>query len=216
MIAGKQHPTLPPLYPFLHFAQDSEGEENKKYTLSMLSLVGAISAQSAVDLVSAVNWQKPTWDLFILLFFLVSAFVYGVSLGRERIFAIMVSIYMALAVVATLPNVPSTQSLFVVQAATFLGIFFVLVIVLSRSSLLKSNDEKSSMLQGLIFSVLHVGLLISVTLSYLPKDATKDFSELTQILFLRQPALFLWVIAPILAAVIFGRTKQVKKYKYEV
>ncbi len=182
----------------------------------MLTLVGAITAQSATNLMSTVNWQKPTWDMFIILFFLISAFVYGISLGRERIFAIMVSIYMALAVVATLPKVPSTQSLFSVQSATFLGIFFVVVILLSRSALFQTSDEKGSMVQGLLFSILHVGLLISATLSFLPKEATKEFSELTQTLFLRSPALFLWIIAPILATCIFGRKKREKKYKYEV
>lgn len=182
----------------------------------MLSLVGAVTVQSAANLVSTVNWQKPTWDLFIVLFFLVSAFVYGIFLGRDRIFAIMVSIFMALAVVATLPKVPSTQGLFAVQAVTFLGIFFVLALLLSRSTMFKSSDEKGSILQGLIFSVLHVGLLISATLSFLPANATKDFSQLTQTLFLRQPALFLWIIATILAMVVFGRKKKEKKYKYDV
>lgn len=182
----------------------------------MPSLVGAITLQSATNLVSTVNWQKPTWDMFIILFFLISAFVYGVSLGRERIFAIMVSIYMSLAVVATLPDIPSTQSLFVVKSATFLGAFFVIVILLSRSALFQTSDEKGSMAQGLLFSILHVGLLISATLSFLPKEATKEFSELTQILFLRSPALFLWVIAPILVTSIFGRKKREKKYKYDV
>ena len=182
----------------------------------MLTLVGAITAQSATNLMSTVNWQKPTWDMFIILFFLISAFVYGISLGRERILAIMVSIYMSLAVVAKLPKVQSTQSLFSVQSATFLGIFFVVVILLSRSALFQTSDEKGSMVQGLLFSILHVGLLISATLSFLPKEATKEFSELTQTLFLRSPALFLWIIAPILATCIFGRKKREKKYKYEV
>jgi len=37
-------------------------------------------------------------DLFIILFFVIAAFLYGFSLGRDRIVAILVSIYMGLAV----------------------------------------------------------------------------------------------------------------------
>lgn len=180
----------------------------------MPGLFGVITAQSATQLLTSVNWQKPTWDLFILVFFLVSAFVYGISLGRERSFSIMVSIYMALAIVTTLPKTPFTENLFAVQAGTFLGIFFIIVLLVSRSALLKSGEEKG-ILQSLIFSILHVGLLISVTLSFLSANATKDFSPLTQTLFLKQPALFLWIIAPIIAMVVFGKKKE-KKYKYEM
>ena len=56
-----------------------------------------------LDQLLTLNWLQPTWDLFIILFFLIAALVYGIALGRDRILVIMVSIYMALAVVNYIP-----------------------------------------------------------------------------------------------------------------
>ena len=47
-----------------------------------------------MDFVTNINWAAPSWDLFIILFFIVAAFLYGLSLGRNRVIVILVSIYM--------------------------------------------------------------------------------------------------------------------------
>ena len=58
---------------------------------------------SIANAVTGVNWAQPSWDLFIILFFIVIVFFYGMMLGRDRIIIILVSIYMALAVVSNAP-----------------------------------------------------------------------------------------------------------------
>ncbi|MAG29017.1 hypothetical protein CL632_02635 [bacterium] len=55
--------------------------------------------------ISGFNFQNPTWDLFIILFFVVSAFVYGLTLGRDRIILILIAVYMSLAIIGAAPFV---------------------------------------------------------------------------------------------------------------
>src|SRR3990167_1770098 len=65
---------------------------------------GAVQVANDVGkFLQSINWAAPTWDLFIVLFFIVTVFLYGMSLGRDRIIVILVSIYMALAVVSNAP-----------------------------------------------------------------------------------------------------------------
>ena len=43
------------------------------------------------DWLPPLNFASPTWDLFIILFFVVVSLLYGMSLGRDRILAIIVA-----------------------------------------------------------------------------------------------------------------------------
>jgi hypothetical protein len=163
-----------------------------------------------IDLVSVakqLNLSHPTWDLFILLFFLVAVFLYGFSLGRDRIIVILVSIYMALAVVRSLPYLDQFRAevnvgkVFAFQLTTFLGLFVVLFFVLSRSALLRSLGvgEYGSIVQVMLFSFLQVGLLTSVTLSFLPASALGHFAPLTRLIFVSDIGKFAWVILPVVS-----------------
>lgn len=172
------------------------------------------------------DWSKPSWDMFIVLFFIIASLLYGLSLGRDRIIVILVSIYMALAIVNTAPFLPNIETkimvndVVILKISTFLGVFIALFFLLSRSGLLKtiaSGDEKGRWWQVIVFSILHVGLLISVTLTFLPDDiiATK-FSPLTQTLFIGDWARFIWIVAPVMAMAFLVRSADKKKFKYDV
>lgn len=156
---------------------------------------------------SGINWAAPTWDLFLIIFFIIAAFIYGISMGRDRIIVIMVGIYIALALVTNAPFInPGTGSqigfydFYVFKVTAFLTAFILLFIILSRSSLLKafsSDDISGGIFQVLIFSILHVGLLISITLSFLPPESLDLFSDFTKNIFTNETARFLWLVAPI-------------------
>lgn len=172
------------------------------------------------------DFSNPSWDLFILLFFVIAALLYGMSLGRDRIIVILVSIYMALAIVNTAPFLPEIQTkimvndIVVLKISTFLGIFIALFFLLSRSGLLKtiaSGDEKGKWWQVILFSILHVGLLLSVTLTFLPPEiiATK-FSSFTQTLLIGEWARFVWIVGPVVAMAFLTGKSGKKKYKYDI
>lgn len=183
------------------------------------------AAQGAGSFVTSVDWGTPTWDMFIVLFFIIAGFLYGLSLGRDRIIVILVSIYMALAVVTTAPYIGTVaadvgiEQIFVIRISMFVTTFIVLFFLLSRSALLKTvaatAENRGNFWQVMLFSFLHVGLLISITLSFLPGEASESLAPLTQQMFATDMARFLWIILPILAMILI-RSDADKKYKYDL
>ncbi|MDO8463336.1 MAG: hypothetical protein Q7S96_03655 [bacterium] len=166
----------------------------------------------------AFNFASPTWDLFIILFFIVFSLLYGVSLGRDRILAIIVAIYMALAVVYTVPwfhEMSGTTvqlevgSSFVFRVTVFLGVLLFIFFLLSRSAMSWAvGGTDGPFVQTFLFSILHVGLLVSVTLSFLPAVITQQFAPITRTVFLTDIARSCWIILPILTMVLAKRPRE--------
>ena len=156
-------------------------------------------------LIGQFNLATPSWDLFIILFFVLAAFIYGLSLGRDRIIIILVSIYVGLAIVNSAPYVKDLAGqvkldIFAFKATAFLGLFILLFFMFSRSALLRtlgSGNVSGSWLQVIIFSFLHVGLLTSITLSFLPAESLDFLMPITRTVFVSEPARFIWMVAPI-------------------
>lgn len=191
----------------------------------ILQAVAAADAwQNLNNFLAGVNFQKPTWDLVIIVFFLAAAFIYGLSLGRERILIVLISIYMAFAVISAAPwfRSFSWQSLgdnraFIFPTAIFLASFILIFYWLSRSPLLSALGQSQSpgeWWQVILFSILHVGLLISITLSFLPPVAYGELAPLTRQLFTGSQTLFYWIIAPILALSLIKAKKEQKDRFY--
>ena len=158
---------------------------------------------------SAIDFSTPTWDLFIILFFIGSVFLYGFTLGRDRVLTILISIYMALAVVNTAPYISALKAevsmgqMFALKVATFVGLFVILFFLIARSALLRNftGDVTGNWSHVFVFSVLHVGLLTSVTLSFLPLNALNHLAPITKIVFTSDPGKLAWLILPIVAMV---------------
>lgn len=166
--------------------------------------------------IGSINWATPTWDLFIILFFIIGALLYGLSLGRDRVVVILVGIYMALAVVTNAPylrdfNAELTiNQNFVLKIGFFLGIFLLLFFLLSRSALLRilGNDSSGAWWQVVALSFLQCGLIISVILSFLPEGTVSNLTPFVQQAFVSDTAVFCWLVLPIVfMAVIRGKKK---------
>lgn len=174
-----------------------------------------INTDQAVQAFYSINWLQPSWDLFILLFFVVASLLYGISLGRDRIIVIMVSIYMSLAIVNYIPFINeftaqiSVNDAFALRVSVFLGLFILLFFFLSHSALLRTlghSTAQGPLWQVMIFSFLHVGLLISVTLSFFPSNLSTVLSPFTQSIFTSDLARAVWVCLPVLVMVLLGRS----------
>ncbi|MFO0702900.1 MAG: hypothetical protein U0514_03525 [Candidatus Andersenbacteria bacterium] len=167
------------------------------------------------NLVASFDLSRPSWDVFIIGFFIIGSLLYGISLGRDRVVTILVSIYMALAVVNYAPFLGTfsgdigIDKIFVVRISVFLTAFLGLFFLLSRSALMRTiakGDEQGGIITVIIFSVLQVGLLISLTLSFLPFDISSHLAPLTRQIFVSDYARFVWIAAPIVAMLLFGRS----------
>ncbi len=64
--------------------------------------------------------------------------------------------------------------------------------------------SQGSWWQVIVFSLLHVGLLVAVVMSFLPEDVLNNFSQQTQDIFLTEWAQFGWMIAPVVAMLLLG------------
>lgn len=179
-------------------------------TNTTTTTTATISTSSLDTAMQQLNTGAPSWDLFLVGFFVVGAGLYGLSLGKDRIVTIMISIYMALAVVAALPqfmlNVKINTSV-TVQITAFFSVFVILFFFLSRQAVLNSLAPNShgKWWQVIVFSFLHVGLLLSVTLSFLPPQLLTKFSPLARLIFTGEWPKFGWIIAPILAMIFVGK-----------
>jgi len=165
---------------------------------------------------ASLNVAAPTWDLFIFLFFIIGALLYGLSLGRDRVIVILVSIYMALAVASNTPVLNAVNLSFhvnenyIVQITVFLGLFVALFFLMSRSALLKTiggSGGPDSWWQTILFSILQVGLLISITLHFLPPEMTNDLSEATKQIFMSDQGRSAWMILPIVMMALAPKAK---------
>ena len=168
-----------------------------------------------MSFLSNLSFNAPSWDLFLVLFFVVGVLLYGLSLGRDRVVMLMVSIYMGLAIVTNAPylkDFTATLSFnqFAFQIGAFFGFFTLMFILLSRSALFKNWESgmAGGLWQTVIFSVLHVGLIASVAMSFLPEASLAHFSDTTRGLFLSDPGKFTWLVAPVAAMMIFGRNSK--------
>lgn len=169
-----------------------------------------------------INWAAPTWDLFIWIFFIVASFLYGISLGRDRIIVIMVGLYMALAIVGNTPFLREFSAQINVEGfgfkfTMFIGLFVLFFFLLSRSALAEAlenaNVRRGKGAQIAIYSVLHVGLLISIVLTFLPPSSVALLTPLTQKVFLSDIGRFFWLVAPIAAMIVLQNKKASSGYE---
>lgn len=205
------------LYETIQLAAKKTKTTTKEKTVTETPAVEEQTTQTTEEIVQEqtqqplvqLDWNNPSWDLFLVLFFIVGALLYGLSLGKDRIIAIMVSIYMAVAIIQVLPefvlNFTFDQNI-TIEMTAFIALFAILFFALSRSALLNAMSMKSqgSWWQVIVFSFLHVGLLVSVVMSFLPVDVLGHFSQQTQDIFLTEWARFGWMIAPVVAMLLLG------------
>ncbi len=163
------------------------------------------------EFLSGVNWSEPTWDLFVAAFFVLAVLLYGFSMGKSRLVVNMVAIYIAMAVAQTVPDLSaignnlSPQNMFTAQAVVFLIAFVGLYYLLAKKSPLgrvvrTSRKEKWSHVA--VYSVVHVGLILSTILSFIPDEEVMPLSQITQTIFTHEIAHFLWVLAPIIIMIL--------------
>jgi hypothetical protein len=159
------------------------------------------------------NPANPTWDLFIILFFVIATFLYGMTLGRARVVVQIVSSYMTMAVLSAAPfldrfeaRTPLNHTIFYLIA--FFLVFSVLCLLLSKSAFHQHLAEaKGGWGDVLILSVVQIGFLTSIVLSSMSGWALGHLSSVTRLVFASDPAPFVWTILPIGALVIIRGRK---------
>jgi predicted neutral ceramidase superfamily lipid hydrolase len=171
-----------------------------------------------VNFFSNFNPANPTWDLFLILFFVVATFLYGITLGRAKVVVQIVSSYMTVAVLASTPflakfeaQTPLNHTLFYLGA--FFAVFAILCVLLSKSAFHTHLAEgKGGWIDVLVLSVVQIGFLSSIVLSSMSGFILSHLSPVTRKVFAEEPAQFVWTILPIAAIIVIrGRPKKPPK-----
>lgn len=165
-------------------------------------------------LVRNFNWHSPSWDLFIILFWIAAAILYAFVSGKGRILAILVSVYMAKLLVIEAPFLHklvnaklNIVTISLQHLATFAALFLILFFFLSRYGFRTAAEGRtgSSLLFGIPFALLQVGLLINVVMGFIPPTVQNTLHPLIRFLFIQSGVSFLWLVAPVTYLIIFGR-----------
>src|SRR5436853_4409744 len=128
-------------------------------------------------LIRSFNWHSPSWDLFIVLFWIIASLIYAFASGRGRILTVLVSTYISKLIVIEAPFLSSevakrlhVTTLYMQQLATFAIIFAVLFIFLSRYAFKSAIDNRRliSIVFSVVFAFLQIGLLINIVIGFLP------------------------------------------------
>jgi hypothetical protein len=177
-------------------------------------MIAAASIGQIGQLAQNFNWHQPSWDLFILGGWALGTIIYAFTAGRGRVINILMSVYIAKLLVHEAPflnhvitkNLPSSL-LALQQLATFVIVFLILFMLLGRYAFRTSADGRQlgSMVFGFVFSFLQIGLLINTILSYLPSATQESFAPLIQLVFVKDPASFIWLVAPLVFLIVLGK-----------
>ena len=151
--------------------------------------------------------MTPSWDLFIILFFVIMT-VYGLLLGRGRVFNILINTYVGYVVATELGNLvyeyvlkassishSISISLFGVKLLVFALTIFILTM---RSELAGTNEDAStSSLYTAGYGFLAAGLMLSSVMTFLPVADRINLFNNSQVASLVFDYRYFWIIGPI-------------------
>ncbi len=161
------------------------------------------------DFFQQMNWQSLSLDFFILLFFATMIILYSLLLGRNKMIAIVLALYIDLALFSSLPYLnpwlKSLDSDFLAwRLLLFLLVFFVLFIILSKYALTSEFTSKKGMLwSNLLYSFFLVGFFIHIILDLVPVYFTDKLAPFSKMIFLSMNSRFFWILTPLIAMLFF-------------
>lgn len=161
---------------------------------------------------SFVNLSNPSWDTFLILFYVLAVILYSFFASRERLTVVLISIYSALSVTMLTPAITDwlakiqPSQFFMYQLGIFVVAFLTLYVLLSHNMALRTEGGHS-WIRGILLSALQVGLLMSSILMFLPQESMN--SAISTQFFTSPLSRSIWMLGPILAMVLMRR-KEVK------
>ncbi len=177
-----------------------------------------MAANTTNNLLASISFT-PTWDVLLVIGAIVGVFIYGMTMGKNKLFALLLSTYFSFVIVAFAPwkNI-GTMFGYATSFPSPAGEVFIFLALIVAFCFLLPNSTLGSMLrlgkvskgvwyQVLIFSILEVGLLASIILSLLPVKTYSDLNPLVKQFFIDPMLQFFWILVPLLAMVLLRKGK---------
>ncbi|MFA7319496.1 MAG: hypothetical protein WC022_02765 [Parcubacteria group bacterium] len=139
-----------------------------------------------------------TQDVTLILVLILISFIFGMFVGRSRLITVLINTYVSFAILTVIPRT------YLTDYNSAILIFFALLVVLTifgkkifEISISGSGPDFLWRVFGVSF--LEVLLLVSITISLMPKKAALVYVSKTAYDYLAAPNFqLLWMIAPIL------------------
>lgn len=149
--------------------------------------------------------QKTIQDVMLLLVIAFVSFVFGMLIGRYKLITVLINIYVAIALMSVLP-----EKLFVDYSYHLVSFF---AIIAGLTFLGKKMFEvpvfgsgKSFLWRVFAMSFLEVMLMLSITLSIMPKkEALNYISSNSYNYLVSENALIFWMLAPLVFMIIIRK-----------
>jgi len=157
----------------------------------------------------------PTWDLFIMLFFLI-AVAYGFLLGKNRIILTLLTTYIMLAVANEVGDsllaanfiLKSGSSTFVLKTSVFLiAIFLLAILFSSRTAIAKyaAREDESTSMGSIVFTVIYsflsAGLIITSIIYFMTPEGRAEFFAQSHWAKVMMDLRIWWLILPLFIVV---------------
>ncbi len=166
--------------------------------------------------ISNFSWSG-YWDWIIVLVFLAVAFIYGLSMGRNRLAILILGTYFSFLLTKNFPwhqltflgfkDSPSSTIQIFIFLAIILAFYFLIPHSALSSAMRLRGRGRSSWWQALVLSILQVGLILSVVVSFLPANIVDNLSTFVKTVFVGSLAQYIWLLLPIVA-IMFLRRKR--------
>lgn len=167
--------------------------------------------------------MSPSWDLFIIIFFIISI-VFGIAMGRERSMVAIIASYIGLVVSNIAGNaiynslgggasaqmgnaitLTATPSPFFIKAGIFV---LVLVLLIVKGDFLKravtSHAGVFSIIASGLYSFLSAGIIVTALVSFLSDSQRTDLLTQSSYINLIQQYQVWWMVLPVILMIVLG------------
>ncbi len=161
------------------------------------------------DVTSSLSGTVSGWDILVAVVFMGGVLFYSLGLGRDRVFIVLISTYISLALFEKSGVIFKTAGFqvrhsFVNDTIIFLAVILFSFFVLSNSVFTSVFDQspKGTWLQTLTISFLQIGLTISIIVSFFSPEKADTLSFFMKSVFVENGAQSFWLLAPFAAMVL--------------
>ncbi len=154
-----------------------------------------------LDLANSLNWTA----IFI---FLAVAFLYGLSMGRNRLVVVILGTYFSYLLAKNIPwkeldilgfkEAPSNSVQIFIFLALILGFYFLIPHSSLRHTFRLGGKNKGNWWQALLLSILQIGLILEMVMTFLSVKSLNNLNPLAKTVFSGDWPKFLWFLLPIL------------------
>ncbi len=170
--------------------------------------------QYTQEFTGSIGLSRLNYGWLIILFFVFSIFLVGLSLGRSRILLLLICLYVAAFLEShfiyfdKLLEMMKGRPEFWLHIGLFWVIFIIGLAILNRSALKQSLTlRETSFFPIALIAVLAIGFLASLMAAYLPPEIVNNLPAGVVKLFGTKNAQFWWALAPLIILLFMRRRR---------